>query len=409
MLKDATPEGEAPSGVITLDGLDGFDDNAGLVAVQAGNDVKAEGAEGSRERTFTISTAAVDRHGDTINVSGWKLEAFRKGGAVLFGHSSFAPVAAPKKTWVAKREALKSKAAFAETDFADEIFQLVDAGVLRSSSVGFRPLEMELSQERQESGEFFWPLDFKKQELLEWSVVPVPANPEALIDAKGMGIELNQWCKWAEQALDGEGGAHVDLVVPRSAIELARKSIGAAKVHSVPAAPQPAQHETTEPAPAGKGDAADADTSTAGASNDDAEYIELSESVSAAYKDAHAKALQLVGKIEERVCDAVNGLVDALKLLRSAVDDHGLEPNDAIKDALQEADEFLAAARNDEDVDAPAPAAKGSGEIVVETDADAEAQLDLDALSESDVKQIASLVKQTTTEAVSAAMGRVPH
>lgn len=44
-------------------------------------------AQGDDSRTFTcdISTAAVDRMGDSISVQGWKLDAFKKNPVVLWG------------------------------------------------------------------------------------------------------------------------------------------------------------------------------------------------------------------------------------------------------------------------------------------------------------------------------------
>jgi hypothetical protein len=60
--------------------------------------------------------------------------------------------------------------------FADTVRQLVEGGWLKATSVGFRPLEWKFNEQR---GGF----DFTKQELLEFSIVPVPANPEARLRA----------------------------------------------------------------------------------------------------------------------------------------------------------------------------------------------------------------------------------
>jgi phage head maturation protease len=54
---------------------------------------------------------------------------------------------------------------------------LLSGGFLRSVSVGFRPLEFRFSSDPARQGG----IDFTKQELLEISVVPVPANAEALL------------------------------------------------------------------------------------------------------------------------------------------------------------------------------------------------------------------------------------
>jgi hypothetical protein len=58
-------------------------------AVRASLDTEVKAGDGdSRTLTFTISSAAVDRMGDTIKVDGWKLDAYRKNPVVLWGHDA---------------------------------------------------------------------------------------------------------------------------------------------------------------------------------------------------------------------------------------------------------------------------------------------------------------------------------
>ena len=62
--------------------------------------------------------------------------------------------------------------------FGWAIGQRVKAGVIRAGSVGFRILEIEIpSKEDSKDGTS---LIFRKQELLEFSICNVPANPYAL-------------------------------------------------------------------------------------------------------------------------------------------------------------------------------------------------------------------------------------
>jgi HK97 family phage prohead protease len=62
--------------------------------------------------------------------------------------------------------------------FGWAIGQRVKAGVIRAGSVGFRPIEIEIpSKEDSKDGTS---LIFRKQELLEFSICNVPANPLAL-------------------------------------------------------------------------------------------------------------------------------------------------------------------------------------------------------------------------------------
>lgn len=64
------------------------------------------------------------------------------------------------------------------------------------------------------------PINFKKQILREYSVVPVPANMDALAEGRSSGIDMSPIVKWAEKILDGDG----QLWVPRSTIENVRRS-----------------------------------------------------------------------------------------------------------------------------------------------------------------------------------------
>jgi HK97 family phage prohead protease len=154
-----------------------------------------------RKMAFTISTAAVDRDGDTINPKGWQLDNYRKNPVVLWAHDySQLPVA--KATNITSTEhGLKAEVEFPPEGtypFADQVHAMLKAGFLNSTSVGFAPIDMTPATDRQKG------YDFAKQELLEFSIVPVPANPEALVEQRGCSHDqVTQWTKavmaWASQ------------------------------------------------------------------------------------------------------------------------------------------------------------------------------------------------------------------
>lgn len=156
-------------------------------------------SELKRTATFTISTGAVDRDNDTIDPTGWDLKDYRKNPVVLWAHNpSMPPIGKAHGINVRDEKYLMSTATFAtkeQHELADTVFQLILGGFLNTASVGFRPLESVWNEVR---GGF----DFKKQALQEWSVVPVPSNPEALVGAKEAGIDINVIFKWATDALD---------------------------------------------------------------------------------------------------------------------------------------------------------------------------------------------------------------
>jgi HK97 family phage prohead protease len=150
--------------------------------------LKIENAGGERRKLFTISTDAVDRDNDTIALDGWDLKAYVKNPVVLWGHQSYSPPIGKSVEIGLDGGALKAVVEFVPADMpligdeAEMVFRMCDMGFLSACSVGFRPLEYKTAKDRMDD-DAWWPaLDFTKQELMEWSICTIPANPEAVID-----------------------------------------------------------------------------------------------------------------------------------------------------------------------------------------------------------------------------------
>lgn len=170
-------------------------------AVLASFDTEVKAGEGdSRSLTFTISTGAVDRMGDTVDPNGWQLENYRKNPVVLWAHDSGSlPVARAPKIWVDKG-ALKAEAEFTPKGlvrFNDIVHEMYKGGWLSATSVGFAPVKYAFVDDATRK----FGIDFMEQELLEFSAVPVPANPEALIESRSAGIDVDVVLDWAADAL----------------------------------------------------------------------------------------------------------------------------------------------------------------------------------------------------------------
>lgn len=204
----------------------------GLVAVKGVPAVieREAGDDDQRVLTFTISSGDVDRDGDTLDPNGWELDNFIKGGSMLWGHNPDKVIAKPLATWLESGK-LKSRAKFPskeESEFAYSMYQLFLGGYVRGTSVGFIPKEWKENSER--GG---WsPIDFLKQELLEYSGTPVPSNPHALMDAKSKGIDLDPLAKLVVPVLDGDSEA--GLFIPKSLAEEIYSSANDGKVYSIP-------------------------------------------------------------------------------------------------------------------------------------------------------------------------------
>ena len=131
-----------------------------------------------------LSDETPDRMGDVIMADGWELTNFQKNPIALFGHNSSFPIGKWKNLRVVDKQlrGFLEMAPAGTSERIDEIRKLIDADILRAVSVGFRP---KASRPRPESD---FGVFFTKAELLETSLVSVPANPNALAVAKSLNI-----------------------------------------------------------------------------------------------------------------------------------------------------------------------------------------------------------------------------
>jgi len=134
-----------------------------------------------RSFTFVISTPAVDRSGDTVAIDGWQLGNYAKNPVVLWSHDGrLLPIGRTTKLWA---DGNRLKATFelapatANAD-AENVRELIAGDYLRAASVGFLPIKFSFS----DAPDRKFGIDFSRQELIEWSIVATPANPECLID-----------------------------------------------------------------------------------------------------------------------------------------------------------------------------------------------------------------------------------
>ena len=160
--------------------------------------VETIGGSDLRALRFTISTACVDREQDAIAIDGWQLDNFLRNPVVLWGHDvSRLPIGRAFNVAI-EDGALKASVEFIPPDtpegggFAQAVYRLAAQGFLAATSVGFRPIKWKYTEDPARGADDWFPgIDFSEQELVEFSVVTVPANPEALIDGPGEGVGGN--------------------------------------------------------------------------------------------------------------------------------------------------------------------------------------------------------------------------
>ena len=140
------------------------------------------------ERTViaVISTGVVDRDSEVLSPKGVKLDNFVKNPVVPWSHDAGSPPIG-KALWIKKgTKRIMAKVKFAMTDRAEEVWQLFRGKFLNAFSVGFMPLKGHRPTPDEikanpilADARFI----FDEWELLEFSPVTVPANPEALATA----------------------------------------------------------------------------------------------------------------------------------------------------------------------------------------------------------------------------------
>jgi len=135
---------------------------------------------------FVGSTEDVDREGETISAEGWDLKNYKKNPVFLWAHDYRSPPIGKSLRVKAEDGKLMFKIEFADAEtyaFADTIYRLYKGGFLKATSVGFIPKEW-----NDGDGDKAPRRAYIKQELLELSAVPVPANPNALQTAQEEGV-----------------------------------------------------------------------------------------------------------------------------------------------------------------------------------------------------------------------------
>lgn len=134
-------------------------------------------AFGEDSSVVIASTGDQDREGDVVNPMGWKLDNFMNNPVLLWSHDAHSlPIGKVLKIWN-EGNALLAEISFASHEFAQKVKDLFKEKILNAFSVGYIPLEIDDRGVTQQ------------QELLELSVVNVPANQNALAVQRMKSLE----------------------------------------------------------------------------------------------------------------------------------------------------------------------------------------------------------------------------
>lgn len=170
---------------------------------------KAEG--GQRKVTFVASDSTRDSAGTVLNQDGWDLDRFNKNGVIGYQHKvygSYEGTENPDNVIGKGRAYVEGGRLMVDVDFepkeinelAEKVYQKILFGSLKAVSVGFLPVgdgHWGEGEESRKGANPTWYYD--GQELLEVSVVNIPANPNA-VRVKGLDSSEEEMRELMEKA-----------------------------------------------------------------------------------------------------------------------------------------------------------------------------------------------------------------
>lgn len=171
-----------------------------------------------REVDFVASTPDMDSQGDIVEQD-FVFERFLKNPVILFAHDSRSlPIGRAENIRV-QDGVLKLTVVFASKQanpLAENVFLLLKEKVLRAMSIGFIPRDI---RREMREGEEVWVLS--RNELIEASVVPIPANENALAELKAKALQMIPPTPPLERDNPADGGKRGNMNLEQVQKELA--------------------------------------------------------------------------------------------------------------------------------------------------------------------------------------------
>lgn len=171
-----------------------FGEKSGLVVSRATQ--VTEQSEGVYR--FKITTSALDRYNDIVQPNGVILDHYKSNPVVLFNHNSYSELPIGKNLDIyAEGDGLVGITQIHSlTSLAADVLKLLKGGFLKATSIGFIPLGW--LDRTPNDDEKLYPSwfgetvrEYTKWEMLEYSIVSIPANPTALIQ-NSFGAALHE-------------------------------------------------------------------------------------------------------------------------------------------------------------------------------------------------------------------------
>ena len=141
----------------------------------------------SRSIDFVISTESVDSQRTVFKIDGWDLSAYRANPVVAYNHYALGPdpdgIIGTSEVRIENNQLVATLTLEEGNRTADKVFRKLQNGTLRGASIG--AIIEDGHWGNRANGEDPEILYFTKQRLMEWSVVSIPSNPDAVKRSAG--------------------------------------------------------------------------------------------------------------------------------------------------------------------------------------------------------------------------------
>ena len=144
--------------------------------------------DGSGHR-MVIAANELSRNGDDLNLRGISFKDYRKNPVVLWAHNTYSGIPIAKTLKIGHDDQGRIVADFefnSDNEFASRVENAWNGGFIRAASIHYIPTKV--VEVRNEAGSVER-LRVEESELLEWSLVPVPADPDSVrAAARALGL-----------------------------------------------------------------------------------------------------------------------------------------------------------------------------------------------------------------------------
>lgn len=192
----------------------------------------------TRSAEFVMSSERIDRDGDIVRQRGLGLGEFKKNPVALFVHNSRNWVVGnwPEVRKQLREDPPRTEGTLAFPDTADapqgEMRETIEAahwqvakGLIKTVSIGFMPLELEFIEHKDGESPWSYGFDIIKSELYECSLVPIPAQPDAVAKDMIARGEMGPAKEFIEQALDEWArDPRTGMLIPKEELRAVYKS-----------------------------------------------------------------------------------------------------------------------------------------------------------------------------------------